>query len=264
MQRVYDELKTPHKYGPVLTPDKGEMYDCPTVFRHNDKWWMVFVSIERQNRLRNPARHRDDLLNWKVVGTTAEGRARLGPMASGRWHFALRHHLGRYERAGPARWQVLAQLLWREQAGLRTRSAFDRPRLTTDPTNPEPWTRLTENPVMQPSDKEARPFEQKTLYKSFIFHDAQRTLGEPFVMFYNAKQPGQWLERIGIAVSSDLRKWTRYGAGPVVENLPTKPKGASISGDPQLVRIGDLWAMVYFRMAGSPRHSILLPSPAIW
>ncbi len=45
---------------------------------------------------------------------------------------------------------------------------------------------------------------KKTLYKSHIFHDSQQTLDAPFVMFYNAKQKGDWIERIGIAVSDDM------------------------------------------------------------
>jgi predicted GH43/DUF377 family glycosyl hydrolase len=49
-----------------------------------------------------------------------------------------------------------------------------------------------------------------------------------------------WTERIGMAVSRDMRHWTRYGAGPVVDN------GYGISGDPQIVRMGDLWVMFYF------------------
>ncbi len=247
MQRVYDELKTPHKFGPVLMPNKGEMYDCPTVFRHNEKWWMVFVSIEDKVGYETRLATSDDLLDWKIVGTIlskgqpgwdqwqADGGIALFDTTWGGTN-AIGQHDGKYwlsyfggNKQGYEPDPLSIGLAW-----------------TTDPTNPEPWTRLAENPVMQPSDDEARPFEQKTLYKSFIFHDAVRTLGEPFVMFYNAKQPGQWIERIGIAVSSDLRKWTRYGAGPVVENLPTKPKGASISGDPQLIRMGDLWVMVYF------------------
>ena len=59
-------------------------------------------------------------------------------------------------------------------------------------------------------------------------------------MFYNGKQQGPAIERIGMAVSKDMLHWSRYGKDPVIDNR----KG--ISGDPQIVRIGDLWVMFYF------------------
>jgi hypothetical protein len=43
-----------------------------------------------------------------------------------------------------------------------------------------------------------------------------------------------------MAVSRDMRHWSRFGAGPVVDN------GSGISGDPQIVRMGELWVMFYF------------------
>ena len=47
-----------------------------------------------------------------------------------------------------------------------------------------------------------------------------------------------------MAVSDDMLHWRRYGDEPVIANA-----GASrwaISGDPQIVRLGDLWVMFYF------------------
>ncbi len=63
-------------------------------------------------------------------------------------------------------------------------------------------------------------------------------------MFYNARAPAD-SERIGIAVSNDLRHWSRHRPDHVLETrrLGGRP---GISGDPQVVRIGDLWVMFYF------------------
>src|SRR5687768_1793832 len=36
MQRVFDEVKTPFKYGIVLRGDEGKAVDCPNVFRFGD------------------------------------------------------------------------------------------------------------------------------------------------------------------------------------------------------------------------------------
>lgn len=51
-------------------------------------------------------------------------------------------------------------------------------------------------------------------------------------------------EKIGMAVSKDMRHWERLGETPVIDNsnLP----GNFISGDPQIYRMGNLWVMNYF------------------
>jgi predicted GH43/DUF377 family glycosyl hydrolase len=41
--------------------------------------------------------------------------------------------------------------------------------------------------------------------------------------------------------------WRRYGTDPVIDN------GRGISGDPQIVRMGDLWTMFYFGAGWKPR-----------
>jgi hypothetical protein len=71
---------------------------------------------------------------------------------------------------------------------------------------------------------DVREFEALTQYKSNIIYDKDQTLGYPFVMFYNGKKKSGY-ERIGMAVSRDMRHWWRYGAEPVIDN------GKGISGD---------------------------------
>ena len=89
---------------------------------------------------------------------------------------------------------------------------------TLQPHLAKPWTRLAENPVLTPSQSDARPFEQATLYKSHIIRDKTESLGYPFIMYYNGKQKGRGIERIGMAVSKDMVRWSRYGSGPVIDN----------------------------------------------
>ena len=113
---------------------------------------------------------------------------------------------------------------------------------TKDPTNAGEWTRTPENPVLAPDQSDARDIEKDTLFKTHILRDPAESLGWPFVMFYNARQRGPGVERIGMAVSRDLVNWRRYGASPVIDNGP----GRGISGDPQVVRMGELWVMFYF------------------
>jgi predicted GH43/DUF377 family glycosyl hydrolase len=102
------------------------------------------------------------------------------------------------------------------------------------------------NPVLSPSQPDVRDFEKATLYKSNIIWDKSETLKHPFVMFYNGKQQGRGIERIGMAVSSDMIHWSRFGDGPVIDNI------TGISGDPQIVKIGDIWVMFYFGHVWKP------------
>lgn len=34
MERIYEQVKTPYKYGVILTGENGANVDCPSVFRH--------------------------------------------------------------------------------------------------------------------------------------------------------------------------------------------------------------------------------------
>jgi hypothetical protein len=43
MRAIYDEVKTPYKYGVVIPAPEGKKVDCPTVFRHGDRWYMLWV-----------------------------------------------------------------------------------------------------------------------------------------------------------------------------------------------------------------------------
>jgi alpha-L-fucosidase 2 len=243
MQRVYDEVKTPYKFGVVLAPEdaKTEYYDCPTVFRHGDRWLMVYVKFKDKVGYETCLAESRDLLEWRTLGTILPfqkdtwdmwqadgGVALFDPEWGG--SATLGKHDGKY-------W---LSYFGGAKQGYETDPLSIGMAWTENPADPKPWRRLAENPVLTPSDAQARAFEQATLYKSYVLFDKNKTLGAPYVMFYNGKQQGKWIERIGMAVSNDLIHWTRHGDGPVIDNL----KG--ISGDPQVVRMGDLWVMFYF------------------
>ena len=47
MQKIYQEVKTPYKYGLVMVPPDGsKKMDCPTVFRKGDKWFMTYIIFD--------------------------------------------------------------------------------------------------------------------------------------------------------------------------------------------------------------------------
>jgi predicted GH43/DUF377 family glycosyl hydrolase len=248
---VYEEARTPHKVGVVLRGEGGAAVDCPCVYRFGGAWFMMYVCMNRVGYETHLARS-DDLLNWQPLGKVLSfreheehawdrwqadgGMALIDPTWGG--SMAPGTHDGKYWLS-----YIGGALQGYEPDPLSIGMAW-----STTPDRPVEWNRLAQNPVLSPFQPDVREFEKKTLYKSQVIDDPARTLGRRFVMFYNGKQDGPrgW-ERIGMAVSDDLRTWHRHGAGPVIDNV------TGISGDPQIVRIGDLWVMFYFGHVWKPK-----------
>jgi len=66
MQNVYDQVKTPYKYGLVIVPsDDAKKMDCPSVFRKNDKWYMTYIVFDGRG-YETWLSGSDDLLHWKT------------------------------------------------------------------------------------------------------------------------------------------------------------------------------------------------------
>ena len=52
MEQIFEEAKTPYKYGLVVAPeDNHHKIDCPTVFRQGDKWLMTYVVYNGKGKL---------------------------------------------------------------------------------------------------------------------------------------------------------------------------------------------------------------------
>ncbi|HMO85203.1 MAG TPA: hypothetical protein PKC18_09820 [Lacipirellulaceae bacterium] len=247
MQQVFAEVQTPHKYGVVLHGAEGESVDCPSVFRRGERWYMVYVAIKDKVGYETRLAASDDLLNWTSLGT-------ILPFAEDGWDSGQAE--GGVARVDPT-WggsserQAYDGKYWMSSVGGALQGYETDPlsigiAWTTAPERPIPWNRLPDNPVLSPGQSDARWFEKATLYKSFVLWDSRQSLGAPFVMFYNAKQSGKAWERIGMALSHDMTHWTRYGEDPVIDNQ------TGISGDPQIVRMGDLWVMFYFGFIWKP------------
>ena len=55
MEHIYQEVKTPFKYGLVVAPaDNYHKFDCPTVFRCGAKWFMTYVCYDGKGSAHHP------------------------------------------------------------------------------------------------------------------------------------------------------------------------------------------------------------------
>ncbi len=258
MESVYQAARTPHKYGIIVKGDSGESVDCPSVFRHGGRWYMMYVATdELKTGYETYLAVSDDLLAWTKLGKIL-AFSKLGWDA---WQADGGIALQDTTWGGSCELGAFDGKYWLSYIGGAKKGYEPDPlsmglAWTTAPDQATEWNRLADNPILSPDQPDARTFEQRTLYKSNIFRDAARTLGHEFVMFYNGKETSG-TERIGMAVSDDMVHWSRFGDGPVIDNSHTAPSESSeatsgrggfkgISGDPQIVRMGDVWVMFYF------------------
>jgi len=227
MDEIYEQVKTPYKYGLALAPtDNNYKMDCPTVFRKGDKWYMTFVIYNGKTGTDGRGyetwmAESDNLLKWIIKGRllsyrdgmwdcnqrggfpalpdmTWGGSYELQPYKGNYWMTYIGGPTAGYE-AGP----LSIGLAWTNAKNLG--KALE-------------W-QSGDKPLLSNKDKDAQWFENLIQYKSTIYWDKKKTLGAPFVMYYNAGgvHPETKLkgERIGIALSNDMKTWKRYSGNPV-------------------------------------------------
>lgn len=249
MQKVYDEVKTPYKYGLVLLPpDTGKKIDCPSVYKFGNIWYMTYIAYDGKG-YETWLASSTDLLSWKNLGRqmsfTSDGwdtyqKAGYNALISTKWagDYKLKKYNGKY---------------WMSYFG-GSSSGYEPEPLsigiaytTKKPTKAFEWNRLKQ-PVLSSSDNDVRWWENRNkLFKSYIIEDKVGQTGHKFIMYYNAvgdslpnNKPTRWYERIGMAVSNDMKKWKRFNDEPIVHH------SRGITGDPMIQKIGDVWVMFYF------------------
>ena len=255
MKRVYDEVRTPYKYGMVVAPaDNGHKIDCPTVFREGNRWLMTYVVYNGKGGLDGRGYETwlassDDLLHWQVegrllsyrdAGWDMNQRGGFPALIDWTWNGSYRintykgHHWMTYIGGHGTGYEAVREPL---HIGLAWTAG--------DVSKAHEWESLS-RPVMSINDKDAQWWEKLVQYKSTVYDDPKRTLGKRFVMFYNAGgiNPSNQLkaERIGIALSNDMKHWQRYKGNPVYSHEAP----GIITGDAQIVKMGNLFVMFYF------------------
>ncbi|MCB9262536.1 MAG: glycosylase [Flavobacteriales bacterium] len=246
MQKVFNEIKTPYKYGMILIhEDTSNMIDCPTIFRKDSLWYMTFLTFNGRGYETCLAKS-EDLLHWEQLGKI------LPFMSEKRWDW---NQAAGYPALVDHTWggnyglQQFENKYWMSYFGSNS-EGYERGLLSigmsfTDknPTEPHGWQRL-ENPIMTTRDSTTGYWENKKLYKSSIIWDRENITGKPFVMYYNAvgdtSSKINWVERIGMAVSDDMIHWERYKNNPILQHE------TGLTGDGVVQKMGDLYVMFYY------------------
>lgn len=247
MREVYEKIKTPVKLGPVMKWEK-EFTDSATVFKKDGVFYMCFISISKDVSISGYETHMArsaDLKYWEYMGKVLRRNDYN--------HWDSKQCAGytafpdiRYEGEGQLEMvngMYYLSYLAGNSDGYEPDPLYMGLVKSSDPTDGEQYIRL-ENPILRPEDPDARPGEEKTLYKSFLFRDPLNSTGYPYVNVYNAKDHLD-RERIYLAVSRDGETWERYGDRPVLDLVTDDPDGI-ITGDPQIVLIDDIYVMLFF------------------
>ena len=246
MESVYNMVKTPKKYGAVMKYD--DFYcDSPTLFKYNGLWYMYYITISKKvansgYETRLAVSH--NLFDWKEIGImfSRDNSQKWYSRQMGGYAAFVNNEFGGDNEIHSINGKYYMSFLGADMDGYEPDPLLMGLAWSSEPT--KNFKRL-ENPILRPDDVDSRQYERKTLYKSFMFEDVLNTTGYSYVNAYNAKDITN-RERIYLAVSSDAEKWERYGKTPIIDDVTNNEK-AIISGDPQIVRINDLYVMFYFR-----------------
>ncbi|MEI6949282.1 glycosylase [Paraflavisolibacter sp. H34] len=247
MQAVYEQVKTPYKYGLVVAPENNaKKMDCPTVFRQDGKWYMTYVIFDGRG-YETWLSSSDDLLNWKTQGrlmsftdsTQWDGSQKAGYPALQEPTWGGNYKLQKYKKQYWMPYFGGAKSGY-EAGDLAISMAFT----SKKPSTAHEWKRLPQ-PIFTSKDVDVRWWENKKLFKPTVIWDKEKTTGYPFVMYYNANGDSNanrksWYERIGMAVSEDMVHWKRFQKEPVMDHF------TGITGDAVFQKMGDLWVMFYF------------------
>lgn len=245
MNYVYEQSRTPYKYGMAVAPSTNKQkFDCPTVFRKGDKWLMTFVCYNGSGGTDGRGyetwlAESDDLLHWDIKGRVLEyatnpdawdlnQRGGFPALIDYNWGgtYEMQKHKGRnyitYIGGSGRGYEAVEKPL---SIGI---ASTDK-----DISVAHPWE-CQDKPLLSYDDKDAQWWEYMTQYKSTIYKMDKKWFGAPYVMFYNAGGKDDTHpkgERIGVAVSKNMKDWKRYEGNPVFAH----DSDGTITGDAQIV-----------------------------
>ena len=244
LDKIYDQLKTPFKYGAVLKLE-GRMTDSPIVFKKDKKYYMSFISIDngcKTGYLTHIAESYD-LLHWKVLGEILEEHNGWDNAQSGGYAQLQDNSFGGSNELFTVGGEYLFAYIGGNFLGYETDPLSMGIATASDFLNFDDYKKYPK-PILSGSDADARKGETLTIYKADIFYDSKKTLGYSYVNAYNAKDSTQ-RESIFLAVSNDCIDWKRYGDKAIIP-VTECADSVRINGDPQIIMMDGYYVMLYF------------------
>ena len=247
MTAVYEKIKTPVKYGAVIKYE-DRLVDSPTVFKKDGLYYMLYISIAKKTETSGYETHlakSENLKDWEEVGTVfrREDSARWDSGQCSAYLAFPDIRFGGTNEPEMVNGTYYVSYMGSDRDGYEPDPLLTGLARVKDLTDIRTYQRL-EQPILRPDDADAREQEKKTLYKSCLFRDPQKTTGFPYVNVYNAKD-FEDKERIFLAVSTDGEHWERYGDKPAIDLCAADPR-IKIAGDPQIILIDDIYVMFFF------------------
>lgn len=247
---------TASKHGKlILSPSFQEGHfrshgvDCPFPFFEEGEFYMTYIAWDGIG-YRTALAKSGDLISWRDLGILID----RGPVGSvTEFNVAMTSIMRENALFGPARLKMV------DGRYVGTYHAYPKPGYEQGPAaiglcfsnDLKEW--VVEEPVLRP--EQTAIWEAGGLYKSWIMeHDGK------FYLFYNAKDniPGSAKEQIGVAVSDDLKNWTRNPLNPLVRNGAPGEFDDIFASDPAVFFDDGRWLLFYFGNSsdGFARNSV--------
>jgi len=216
---------------PVLRPTHhggdfdSHMVDCPQVFRHEGRWYMVYTGFDG-DAYRMGLAESEDLLHWKRLGMIFDcgpkgawdygstGGGSVYPDGKGGWLLVYCGFTERGYEVGPGK------------------HGLARAKTLRGPYVREP------KPILLPSPGDQ--WDSGGLYKPVL---ARR--GDLWYLFYNAKDR-HGREQTGVATGRDLLHLEKYEGNPILNTGPPGAWDSWFASDPALLKIGGVWHLFYY------------------
>jgi hypothetical protein len=247
--------RTPYKYGKlVLGPSHvpgsfdEKSVDCPFVFFHDGKYHLMYVGFDGTGYQTGLAES-TNLVDWTRTGVML-ARDPNDPYT--RFNIASASILR--ENALDSKGRLLKVdgqyvCAWHAypNPGYEQGAAVIGLAWSDDLVH---WRRSA--PILHPKDGAA--WERGGLYKPYLVK-----IGDTYHLYYNAKTAEKrWHEQTGVALSRDLKTWTRNPGNPIIRNGGPNAPDARFASDPFVARHGDQWALYYFGLANDGKARDLL------
>ncbi len=243
-----DHLIAPYKYGkPVLAGSGVEgtynsrAVDCPTVFSHNGRYYMMHVGFDGKGYQTGLAVS-DDLTHWQPLGVILPRGGNLAWDSVGMAATTVLMDKDLYGGNRLKKWNGRYWLMYHSYPDFGYEAGSAEVGLAWCEDEDLMHWHFHGEPVF--SWRDGADWERGGLYKVDLLEHAGR-----FYLFYNAKNHDNagWIEQTGMAESDDLVHWTRSFDRPIVPVTPGAWDSVFAS-DPQVMYDSKekRWVMFYY------------------